>query len=182
MWKEKIYLVQKGPEQGGQDTCPKIGSRKGDPGPKMGGMKVPVRMEGHCFSVQTGPRQCQSMWRVCPNSSPFIRWHNTWNATISPQLKEELSLKNGANLVGGLWGPGSQGPVLTPQHTSVQVISDSIRCEPWLHAWKKEKWMTDVELEDMCWGLGICSVCLAWEHHTTGEHIWKERGVSEDLM
>lgn len=110
---------------------------------------------GMLFLSSNQARQCLSMQMVCPNSSPFIRPHKVWNTTISPQLKEELSPKGGAELAGCLRGPRSQALVPSPQPTSVQVISDSDRCEPWLHAWKKEKCMTAVEMEDICWGLGI---------------------------
>lgn len=60
MRKKKIHLAQKGPDQ---DICPKIGSRKGDVRPKMGEMKVPVMVEGYCFSVQTEPVSvCLCRW------------------------------------------------------------------------------------------------------------------------
>lgn len=101
-------------------------------------------MEPYYFSLILGSPPCQSMWVVCPNSSPFISWRDTQSTTGSPQLKQELLSKGGADLVGGLSGSEPQGLLSTPQSSSVQVISDSDSVKQ-NSPLPKEKWKMDVE-------------------------------------
>ena len=152
MRKKKIHLVQKGPDQ---DICPKIGSRKGDVWPKMGEMKVPVMVEGCCFSVQTRPVSvCLCRW-----SALIARLSSDHTMSETPPLalswKKNYHQRMVLSSQDASEDLGHRALVPSPQPTSVQVISDSDRCEPWLHAWKKETCMTAVEMEDICWGLGI---------------------------
>lgn len=105
---------------------------------------MPVRMEPHYFPLILGSHPCQSLLVVCPNSSPFISWHDTQSTTGSPQLKQELLSKGGADLVGGLSGSEPQGLVSTPQPSSMQVTSDSGSLKQ-NSPLPKEKWKIDVE-------------------------------------
>lgn len=78
MWEKKnIHLAQKGPQPGDEHICPQDKQKKRYR-TQNGWIKVPVRMEGYHFSVQTGLLGASCRWptQIALLSTGDARWKN----------------------------------------------------------------------------------------------------------
>lgn len=149
IWEKKnIHLAQKGPPPRDEHICSQENQKKRYRTQNMC-IKVPVRMERYHFSVPTG-----LLWASC-------RWLTQIALLSTGDARRKNhhypSTERGTITKWGCWPGGRHVRVWVTgpsQHRSVQVISGSERQETWLHAWKRERWMADVEMEDLSedWG------------------------------